>query len=145
MSAAANSHAVGSRSHEEEHFRSADTARDVVIGMSEGPTLPFALVGGLSARDELQREIVSLGRPQASFLAGQNAVGDACLIEALKSLRPGQWLLLRKGQLCNEVKKSGLSGVAVLSTLRFQYGVSASSGYSGCCEMAVASQRLLGG
>jgi hypothetical protein len=31
-------------SHAEEHFRSTDAVRDVVIGVSDGLTVPFALV-----------------------------------------------------------------------------------------------------
>ena len=35
-------------SHEEKHFQSSATVRDVVIGMSDGLTVPFALAAGLS-------------------------------------------------------------------------------------------------
>ncbi len=34
--------------HNEHHFTSGDTVRDVVIGMSDGLTVPFALAAGLS-------------------------------------------------------------------------------------------------
>ncbi|HEY5408824.1 MAG TPA: VIT1/CCC1 transporter family protein, partial [Ginsengibacter sp.] len=34
--------------HEEEHLQSSDILRDVVIGMSDGLTVPFALAAGLS-------------------------------------------------------------------------------------------------
>jgi VIT1/CCC1 family predicted Fe2+/Mn2+ transporter len=36
------------RHHKEEHLKSSDTLRDVVIGMSDGLTVPFALAAGLS-------------------------------------------------------------------------------------------------
>jgi VIT1/CCC1 family predicted Fe2+/Mn2+ transporter len=34
--------------HKEEHLKSSDTIRDIVIGMSDGLTVPFALAAGLS-------------------------------------------------------------------------------------------------
>ena len=34
--------------HEEEHLKSSDALRDIVIGMSDGLTVPFALAAGLS-------------------------------------------------------------------------------------------------
>src|ERR1700737_4375028 len=34
--------------HTEEHMRSSDILRDIVIGMSDGLTVPFALAAGLS-------------------------------------------------------------------------------------------------
>ena len=35
--------------HLERHFTASDTVRDIVIGMSDGLTVPFALAAGLSA------------------------------------------------------------------------------------------------
>ncbi len=35
--------------HIEQHFTASDTVRDIVIGMSDGLTVPFALAAGLSA------------------------------------------------------------------------------------------------
>ena len=34
--------------HVERHFRASNTIRDIVIGMADGLTLPFALAAGLS-------------------------------------------------------------------------------------------------
>ncbi len=34
--------------HSETHFTSTDMVRDIVIGMSDGLTVPFALAAGLS-------------------------------------------------------------------------------------------------
>ena len=36
--------------HRETHFTDSETVRDLVIGMSDGLTVPFALAAGLSAR-----------------------------------------------------------------------------------------------
>ena len=38
-------------SHIEKHFTASDTVRDIVIGMSDGLTVPFALAAGLSGAD----------------------------------------------------------------------------------------------
>ena len=35
-------------SHQEQHFESTETVRDIVIGLSDGLTVPFALAAGLS-------------------------------------------------------------------------------------------------
>jgi vacuolar iron transporter family protein len=35
--------------HREEHFRGGETVKDIVIGMSDGLTVPFALTAGISA------------------------------------------------------------------------------------------------
>jgi hypothetical protein len=35
--------------HVEKHFTASETVRDVVIGMADGLTVPFALAAGLSA------------------------------------------------------------------------------------------------
>jgi hypothetical protein len=34
--------------HWEKHFRGGDTVKDIVIGMSDGLTVPFALAAGIS-------------------------------------------------------------------------------------------------
>jgi VIT1/CCC1 family predicted Fe2+/Mn2+ transporter len=58
--------------HEESHFRSPDAVRDVVIGMADGLTVPFALAAGLSAV-AASRVIVIAGL--AEIAAGSIAMG----------------------------------------------------------------------
>lgn len=58
--------------HEEQHFRSSDSVRDVVIGMADGLTVPFALAAGLSAV-AASRVIVVAGL--AEIVAGSIAMG----------------------------------------------------------------------
>ena len=41
-------HYVANSDHVESHFESTELVRDVVIGMSDGLTVPFALAAGLS-------------------------------------------------------------------------------------------------
>ena len=58
--------------HEERHFRSSASVRDVVIGMADGLTVPFALAAGLSAV-AASRVIVVAGL--AEIAAGSIAMG----------------------------------------------------------------------
>lgn len=58
--------------HHEHHFRSSDVVRDVVIGMADGLTVPFALAAGLSAV-AASRVIVVAGL--AEIAAGSIAMG----------------------------------------------------------------------
>jgi VIT1/CCC1 family predicted Fe2+/Mn2+ transporter len=58
--------------HEETHFRSPNSVRDVVIGMADGLTVPFALAAGLSAV-AASRVIVIAGL--AEIAAGSIAMG----------------------------------------------------------------------
>jgi hypothetical protein len=58
--------------HVERHFTSGDTVRDIVIGMSDGLTVPFALAAGLSGavepvRSALQTALVGRLAAAAAF------------------------------------------------------------------------------
>jgi VIT1/CCC1 family predicted Fe2+/Mn2+ transporter len=59
--------------HHEEHLQSSDVLRDIVIGMSDGLTVPFALAAGLSGAVESSSIIVIAGI--AEIAAGSIAMG----------------------------------------------------------------------
>ena len=59
--------------HHEEHLQSSDTLRDIVIGMSDGLTVPFALAAGLSGAVVSSAIIVIAGIAEIS--AGSIAMG----------------------------------------------------------------------
>jgi VIT1/CCC1 family predicted Fe2+/Mn2+ transporter len=59
--------------HKEEHLRSSETLRDIVIGMSDGLTVPFALAAGLSGAVASTGIIVIAGI--AEIAAGSIAMG----------------------------------------------------------------------
>ncbi len=59
--------------HVEKHFTATETVRDVVIGMADGLTVPFALAAGLSAAVTSTRVIVTAGF--AEIIAGAIAMG----------------------------------------------------------------------
>jgi VIT1/CCC1 family predicted Fe2+/Mn2+ transporter len=59
--------------HVEQHFTAGDTVRDIVIGMSDGLTVPFALAAGLSGAVDSNAIIVTAGL--AEIAAGSIAMG----------------------------------------------------------------------
>ncbi|WP_347156628.1 VIT1/CCC1 transporter family protein [Pontibacter chitinilyticus] len=59
--------------HQEEHLRSSDFITDVVIGMSDGLTVPFALAAGLSGAVDSNMVIITAGI--AEIVAGSIAMG----------------------------------------------------------------------
>jgi VIT1/CCC1 family predicted Fe2+/Mn2+ transporter len=59
--------------HVESHFTASDFVRDIVIGMADGLTVPFALAAGLSGADTTSRIIVVAGL--AEIAAGSIAMG----------------------------------------------------------------------
>lgn len=59
--------------HQEKHFESSATVRDIVIGLSDGLTVPFALAAGLSGAVASSRIVVLAGL--AEIAAGSIAMG----------------------------------------------------------------------
>jgi len=62
-----------SASHTENHFTSSETVRDIVIGMSDGLTVPFALAAGLTGAVAATSIVVTAGF--AEIAAGSIAMG----------------------------------------------------------------------
>jgi VIT1/CCC1 family predicted Fe2+/Mn2+ transporter len=60
-------------SHVEKHFEASETVRDVVIGMSDGLTVPFALAAGLTGAVAATHVVVIAGL--AEIAAGSIAMG----------------------------------------------------------------------
>src|SRR5437879_2672067 len=59
--------------HAEQHFRSSDLVTDIVIGMSDGLTVPFALAAGLSGAVDTNVIVITAGL--AEVAAGSIAMG----------------------------------------------------------------------
>jgi len=59
--------------HMERHFTAGETVRDIVIGMSDGLTVPFALAAGLSGAVDSTRIVITAGL--AEIAAGSIAMG----------------------------------------------------------------------
>lgn len=62
-----------SRPHVEKHFTAGERVRDVVIGMADGLTVPFALAAGLSGAVASSKIVVTAGL--AEIAAGAIAMG----------------------------------------------------------------------
>ena len=60
-------------SHIEKHFTSTELVRDIVIGMSDGLTVPFALAAGLSGAVDATSIVITAGL--AEVAAGSIAMG----------------------------------------------------------------------
>ena len=59
--------------HHEEHFKSPEFVKDIVIGMADGLTVPFALAAGLSGAVDSSTIIITAGI--AEIAAGSIAMG----------------------------------------------------------------------
>lgn len=64
---------AGAGEHAERHFMNSQTMRDVVIGMADGLTVPFALAAGVTAAAASTRLVVTAGL--AEIVAGAIAMG----------------------------------------------------------------------
>lgn len=64
---------INTHLHREEHLRSSDMITDIVIGMADGLTVPFALAAGLSGAVANSSLIVTAGI--AEIVAGSIAMG----------------------------------------------------------------------
>lgn len=64
---------AGPGEHVERHFMNSQTVRDVVIGMADGLTVPFALAAGMTAAIASTRLVVTAGL--AEIVAGAIAMG----------------------------------------------------------------------
>ena len=59
--------------HVEKHFRASEVIRDIVIGMSDGLTVPFALAAGLSGAVDTTAVVITAGL--AEVAAGSISMG----------------------------------------------------------------------
>jgi VIT1/CCC1 family predicted Fe2+/Mn2+ transporter len=59
--------------HKEQHFMASDTVRDIVIGMSDGLTVPFAIAAGMSGAAVAATIVVTAGL--AEIAAGSISMG----------------------------------------------------------------------
>ena len=73
MSSQTHLHLADPKIHQERHFKQSEFVRDIVIGMSDGLTVPFALAAGLSSAVTNNHIIVTAGL--AEIVAGSIAMG----------------------------------------------------------------------
>ncbi len=104
--------------HIERHFTGTATVRDLVIGMSDGLTVPFALAAGLSGAVDTTGIIVTAGL--AEIAAGSIALGLGGYLAAKSDA--GHYEAERKREE-TEVEKKTAAEVAEVAEVFRSYGV----------------------
>jgi predicted membrane protein (TIGR00267 family) len=73
--------------HAENHFTASETVRDIVIGMSDGLTVPFALAAGLSGAVEATAIIITAGLAEVAAVLRSYGLDDkvAAVVAAIRA------------------------------------------------------------
>jgi vacuolar iron transporter family protein len=104
--------------HREYHFSSSKVVRDIVIGMADGLTVPFALAAGLSGAVSTNRIIVLAGL--AEIAAGSIAMGLGGYLAARGDLEHYESERQREVREVEELPEEEEKEIAVIFE---QYGV----------------------
>jgi len=96
--------------HIEKHFTATETVRDIVIGMSDGLTVPFALAAGLSGAVKATSIVVTAGL--AEIAAGSIAMGLGGYLAARTDMEHYQAERVRELQETEEVPEQEVEEVA---------------------------------
>jgi vacuolar iron transporter family protein len=105
--------------HVERHFTAGETVRDIVIGMSDGLTVPFALAAGLSGAVSSTTIIITAGL--AEIAAGSIAMGLGGYLAARSDAEHYASERLREQQEINEKTEAEKAEVMDVFT---SYGLS---------------------
>ena len=106
--------------HTERHFTSGDAVRDIVIGMSDGLTVPFALAAGLSGAVASNSIVVTAGL--AEVVAGSIAMGLGGYLAARSD---AEHYVSERAREEREVREIPEAEVAEIVALFQTYGLSA--------------------
>jgi VIT1/CCC1 family predicted Fe2+/Mn2+ transporter len=106
--------------HVERHFTAGDTVRDIVIGMSDGLTVPFALAAGLSGAVQSTSIVITAGL--AEIAAGSIAMGLGGFLAARSDAE--HYASERRREL-TEVREIPDAEAKEVSDVFVSYGVSA--------------------
>jgi len=104
--------------HTERHFTSGDIVRDIVIGMSDGLTVPFALAAGLSGAVDSTAVIITAGL--AEIAAGSIAMGLGGYLAARSD---AEHYARERARERAEVKEKPLEEEAEIHELFRKYGL----------------------
>ncbi|GAC1680388.1 MAG: VIT1/CCC1 transporter family protein [Ktedonobacteraceae bacterium] len=105
--------------HTERHFTAGETVRDIVIGMSDGLTVPFALAAGLSGAVSSTTIIITAGL--AEIAAGSIAMGLGGYLAARSDAEHYARERLREQQ---EIKEKSDAEKAEVRDVFTSYGLS---------------------
>ena len=106
--------------HIEHHFASSEAVRDIVIGMADGLTVPFALSAGLSGTLESSALIVVAGF--AEIVAGAIAMGLGGYLAARSDI---EHYVSERAREEREVRDIPSAEAAELTTVLTSYGLTA--------------------
>ena len=96
--------------HIEKHFQASATVRDVVIGMADGLTVPFALAAGLSGTGQGTSIVVIAGL--AEIAAGSIAMGLGGYLAGKTDIDHYRSELAREYRECEETPEEEVAEVA---------------------------------
>jgi vacuolar iron transporter family protein len=109
--------------HIERHFTAGETVRDIVIGMSDGLTVPFALAAGLSGAVADPHVIVTAGL--AEIVAGSIAMGLGGYLAARSDAEHYESERVREQ---GEIKEKPQAEVAEVMQILQSYGLTPEQG-----------------
>ncbi len=104
--------------HHESHFEAGDTVRDVVIGMADGLTVPFALAAGVSGAAAGVSVVITAG--MAEIVAGAIAMGLGGYLAA-RGDAEHYAAELRREEI--EIREKPLAEVAEVAEIFQRYGL----------------------
>ena len=102
--------------HVEKHFTSSETIRDIVIGKSDGLTVPFALAAGLSGAVEATGIITTAGLTEVA--AGAIAMGLGGNLAARTDAQKAREEREMQNMPEEAAEVAGMCGPSALSTPR---------------------------
>jgi VIT1/CCC1 family predicted Fe2+/Mn2+ transporter len=108
--------------HQEKHFQSSDLVRDVIIGVADGLTVPFALAAGLSGAAIASKLVTTAGL--AEIAAGSIAMGLGGYLAGMTDVQHYDSELRREYDEIEKIPEMEKKEVAEILT---EYGVSPSS------------------
>ena len=122
--------------HKESHFLSSEMVRDLVIGMSDGLTVPFALAAGLSGAAQSSGVIVTAGF--AEIAAGAIAMGLGGYLAGRNDVEHYRSERLREVREVEAVPEQEKQEIVDLMQA---YGVSAEASAPLVCALAQSPER----
>ena len=122
--------------HEEKHFKGSARVRDIVIGMADGLTVPFALAAGLSGAVDDNRIIITAGI--AEIIAGSIAMGLGGYLAGRSEVDHYESELKRE---IHEVEVVPEREEQEIRDILTEYGVSAETGEKVVKELAGNKQK----
>lgn len=127
-----------SSNHGEKHFKGSAALRDIVIGMSDGLTVPFALAAGLSGASIVNSIIVTAGI--AELVAGAIAMGLGGYLAGRSEVEHYESELRRESSEINLIPKAEKQEIRDILT---RFGISPDTQAQFVAEIARSKENWL--